>query len=80
MDTSREEFYTADPTDHRELVVQAWYPAESSPGGEPGVYMEHPPFLLNHLSLVPTHSYPDAPISSDQPSSPQASKERLTPF
>src|SRR5215212_1514839 len=31
VDTDRPEVFTADPDDHRELMVQIWYPAEEDP-------------------------------------------------
>jgi predicted dienelactone hydrolase len=70
VDAARQESLTADPNDQRELLVQAWYPAELPPDGAPVVYMEHPPLLLDNLSLVRTHSYRDATVSSDQSSYP----------
>lgn len=71
------EIFTADTTDWRELVVQVWYPAEPLPETPPTAYSEHarttgpifadfvglPRFLFDHLSLVKTHSYRDAPIA-----------------
>jgi AraC-like DNA-binding protein len=77
VDAAQAEIFTADTTDRRELVVQAWYPAEPLPETAPTAYSEYartigpifaefvelPRFLFDHLSLVKTHSYRDAPIA-----------------
>jgi len=39
LDTSREEWQTADPGDYRELKVQVWYPMDSSTGLEQETYI-----------------------------------------
>jgi predicted dienelactone hydrolase len=70
VDRTRRETFTADPNDHRELVVQVWYPAEVAPGTGRATYMEGAPPLFSHLSLVRTHSFLDAPVSDAQPSYP----------
>ena len=41
-DTSRTEVYTEDPEDHRELMVEIWYPAAPAPDAEPVPYEERP--------------------------------------
>jgi predicted dienelactone hydrolase len=70
MDRTRAETFTPDPNDHRELVVQVWYPAEVAPGARRATYMEEAPLQFSHLSLVRTHSTLDAPISDAQSSYP----------
>ncbi|MGE5703740.1 MAG: alpha/beta hydrolase family protein [Clostridia bacterium] len=39
VDPSREDLLTPDPNDHRELLVQAWYPIDSSTGKEMEPYI-----------------------------------------
>jgi len=39
-DREREEIFTPDPDDHRELRVWIWYPAEPEPGAEPVSYWD----------------------------------------
>jgi predicted dienelactone hydrolase len=63
VDASRPETFTVDATDRRELLVQVWYPAEPETGGDPAVYWVRPPFFLNHLRFVPTHSTLGAPVA-----------------
>jgi predicted dienelactone hydrolase len=77
IDPSRDEIYTDDSSDSREIMVQMWYPAEPEEGASPAPYLpdvdaagpaiaavlDLPPFVLDHLDLVRTHSYPDADLS-----------------
>lgn len=77
VDSSRDERFTPTPTDHRELVVQAWYPAPDSAqarreryteqaalGHALAHYLDIPRFVFNHLSLVRTHSRVGVPVAS----------------
>src|SRR5512143_1911167 len=78
-DTSRPETYTPDPGDKRELMVQFWYPAQPAADAKTIPVIDHvevaypalakvigfPAFALDHLRLVRTHSYADAPIRAD---------------
>jgi predicted dienelactone hydrolase len=82
VDTARPETFTADPQDRRELLVQIWYPAAPVARGQPVAYLERPravvaaaaggsgvplpAFVLDHLKLVRTHAYRDAPLAADQ--------------
>jgi predicted dienelactone hydrolase len=70
VDCTRPETFTPDPDDHRELMIQVWYPAQVEPGVRPAPLMEHMPFQFSHLSLVRTHAYLDAPVSDAQVSYP----------
>ena len=84
VDTNREEILTAEPSDNRELLVQVWYPAEPVADTNVSPYWENahiygslladflgmPPFLFEHLALVQTHTYPQAPIATGAPSYP----------
>ena len=76
VDESREELYTADPSDKREIMVQIWYPAEPDAQGEADVYLQDldvmasvvaerlglPSFLLNHINLVDLDTKKDVPL------------------
>jgi len=70
VDNTRPETFIPNPDDHREFMVQVWYPAQVEPGTRPDAYMEHMPFQLSHLSLVRTHAYLYAPVSDAQTSYP----------
>lgn len=78
-DDSREEIYSSSHGDVRELNVQIWYPAEANSLAEPAPYMGNldlsapafarflglPSFVLNHISIIETHSLLNAPVASD---------------
>ena len=66
VDDTRPEIFTPDPDDHREFMVQVWYPAQVEPGAKTVPLMEHMPIQFSHLSLVQTHAYQDAPVSNAQ--------------
>lgn len=80
VDSSRSEAYTSDPADYRELMVQFWYPADPAPAATTGLYKPNadvegiamatafggPSFLLDHLGLIRSHSFPGAPVSAKQ--------------
>ncbi len=84
IDATRDETFTDDPADHRELMVQIWYPAEPAPGAKPGPYVSHadkigtalasgfglPPFVFGHLQYIRTNAVPDAAVSTAQPRYP----------
>ncbi len=77
VDSSRKDPFADPSTDHREVVVQAWYPAPDSVHTRRERYTEHaalgkalahyldiPRFVFNHLSLVRTHSWAGVPVAS----------------
>jgi predicted dienelactone hydrolase len=81
IDAARAETFTDDQTDHRELMVQIWYPAEPASGARRGPYLSHPgevgtalaevllglpPFVFSHLKYIRTNAVPDAPVSTAQ--------------
>lgn len=86
IDESRPESYSSDPDDHRDLLVQVWYPSDDVSGARrlspwdaiKGSNPAHarflgfplPGFFFSHLKLVKTHSYWDAPLSPAQETYP----------
>jgi predicted dienelactone hydrolase len=40
VDAARPEVFTADPNDHRELMVQVWYPAQADPSAPRAPYVQ----------------------------------------
>lgn len=78
VDSSRDETFTQNPEDKRRIVVQIWYPAEAKIGAiaaylpDPQLRMKPfaassglPRFLINHMQLVQTNAYKDAPIKNN---------------
>lgn len=66
VDEARSETFTVDPADHRELLVQAWYPAKITPGAKPAAYWAETHFPFGYLRFVRTHSYQDVPLVDTQ--------------
>jgi predicted dienelactone hydrolase len=78
MDTARTEKFTDDPNDHRELMVQIWYPTNSnSTLRAPYVsdsrtlvplskLLKLPSFTLDHLKYAHTNAIPSAPAADDK--------------
>jgi hypothetical protein len=78
VDQSRHEIYSNNPDDHRKFIVQVWYPAIPTPDSiraswmanadivAPAIadYLHLPHFFLDHLTLVKTNSYVDAPADN----------------
>ena len=78
-DTTRAETYSSDPNAKRELMVQIWYPAQPAAEAKTIPFLDNsdvalpafadflklPSFTLDHLRLVRTHTYGDAPIRND---------------
>jgi len=74
-DTSRDEPYTEDPEDHRQIAYQIWYPAEEIDGYEKAKWITEgktltrtlaesfrfPAFLLDHTAEIYGNAYLDAP-------------------
>lgn len=76
LDSAREEFFSTDPTDRREVLVEAWYPTDA-PSGQRATFwgprviaprlataLGLPSFLFNHLALVRTHAHLGPPLAT----------------
>jgi len=77
VDTSRPELFTADPSDHRELMAQVWYPARNQPSKARIPYLENagdvttavarivhlPSLLFAHFKYVTTNAVRSAPVA-----------------
>jgi len=60
VDPNRPEYFTADPTDVREFMVQLWYPRDPNASGPQDPYMDPLTFLwLKNQSPVPLITIPD---------------------
>lgn len=84
IDGSREEVFTEDPGDVRNLLITAWYPADVEKGSPVERYWDREgvtgrtysihsgmgPFWYSHLNQVKTNSHPGAPVSSGEATYP----------
>lgn len=84
IDTDRDELFTTDPDDHRELMAQIWYPAEPQPAKPRAPYIEDadvvgpaiaklfglPAAMFSQLEQVRGHAVAGAPIATDRPDRP----------
>jgi predicted dienelactone hydrolase len=82
VDTNRPELFTTDPNEHRELMVQVWYPAKNDPAARRAPYIQdadsvmttlallthYPGFLFSHFKYVTSNAVASAPFP-DNPSS-----------
>lgn len=80
VDTSRPELFTTDPTDHREIMAQVWYPAKNEPSAPRAPYIQDaasvtpamarlthlPEFLFTHFKYVTTNAVAAAPVAEDR--------------
>lgn len=83
VDTSRPEIL-GDPSAHRELMVQIWYPARDETSSARAPYVQGadalapglarlgqlPGFAFGHLRYVTTNAIPSAPVADEEPSYP----------
>ena len=75
-DSQRPETLTANPSDHRQVIAQAWYPSDASSGHAvpyfeaqghlPGSVGGMPSFMFASFGSVSTHATFGTPISSAQ--------------
>jgi predicted dienelactone hydrolase len=84
VDAERPEIFTTDPGDHRELMVQVWYPAKGKPSSPRAPYLpdadalasalarvhHKPKFLFGNLKYITTNAIPAAPVAENEPSYP----------
>lgn len=76
-DPEREEIYTEDPNDYREITAKVWYPSGSVPGATTAPYMSEelssafasgvgipPEEFVNLIQSTPTHSVANAPVAA----------------
>jgi len=80
VDHQRNEPYSKNPTDRRELMVQIWYPAAEKSKGDREPYIRNinelskglektlsiPAFAFSHLDLVKSHSFMDLQLSDSE--------------
>lgn len=83
-DNSRREIYSSNPTLPRRFLIQVWYPASPRPDDKTAPWMPNasiyapaisnllklPPFFLNHLELVTTPAFQDAPLKQSETAYP----------
>ncbi len=84
VDASREETYTPQAGDGRELMVQLWYPTDALPAPTPAPYMDPlvvdlfaavqdyttPDSMRTLMGRLRTNGIPDAPLSATAPALP----------
>ncbi len=60
VDTSRQENFTTDPADVREMMIQLWYPIQTADDGPRTEYMDYPTFQwLKERSPIPLVTIPN---------------------
>jgi predicted dienelactone hydrolase len=84
VDTTRHELFRTDPSAHRELMVQIWYPARANSSAVHAPYVQDaaalspalarvlhlPGFALDHFKYVTTAATPSAPMATDRSTYP----------
>ena len=70
IDSSRQETQSGRPGEHRELMIQIWYPAERSGPGQPYRTRAETTFTKEHLALARTHAAAGVPVAVAQPRYP----------
>ncbi|MHC8669691.1 alpha/beta hydrolase family protein [Bacillus cereus] len=80
VDHQRNEPYSKNPNNWRELMVQIWYPAAEKSKGDPEPYIRNinelskglektlsiPAFAFSHMELVKSHSFMDLQLSDSE--------------
>jgi len=75
-DQSRPEIFTSDSTDHREITVKVWYPAEPAKDAKTATYIKNAEEIVPMFNLstsiinIKTHSKLDLPVSQAQKTFP----------
>ncbi len=84
VDATRPELFTTDANDHRELMVQVWYPATYDSSQPRALYIQDadvvtaalaqlhslPNFALTQLKYVTTHTAESVPVANNKQSYP----------
>ena len=85
VDADRPEVFSADPNDHRELMVQIWYPAKKDPSAPRAPWVQDadavapalarllfhvPEFSVGHFKYVTGNAMASAPMADEEPSYP----------
>lgn len=84
VDTDRSEIFTTDPNDHRELMVQIWYPARGDSTSTRAKYVQDadaltkafsqlrslPEFLFGNLKYITSNAIPSAPVADSETNFP----------
>lgn len=85
VDAERPEVFTADPNDHREVMVQIWYPAKPNVSSPRAPWMQDasvvvpaferlllhvPEFTLSHSKYITTNAIPSAVAADDESNFP----------
>jgi len=84
VDANRQEIFSADPNDRRELIVQIWYPAKKEASSHYAPYIQDsdavaaamarlhnfPAFSLKHLKYVTTNAISSTLVADDKPNYP----------
>lgn len=75
-DERRAEAFTADPSDRRQVIAQAWYPTDAREGRDvpyfeaqgrlPGSISGLPSFMFTSFGSIETHALSGAPVSDAQ--------------
>ena len=70
IDSARQETQSRRPGEHRELMIQIWYPAERSGPGQAYRTRAETSLVKEHLALVRTHAATGAAVATAQPRYP----------
>lgn len=85
VDVKRAEVFTADPNDHRELMVQIWYPAMPNASSRRAPWIQDasvvvpaferlllhvPEFTLSHSKYITTNAIPSVRVAEAEPNYP----------
>ncbi|MDY6896866.1 MAG: hypothetical protein SWZ49_02155, partial [Cyanobacteriota bacterium] len=69
-DPKREEIYTEEPDDHRELMVKVWYPSKQVLGVKHAPYFNQSLAVDDSLGAILTNSIANAPVARTQSNYP----------
>ena len=66
IDPEREEIYTEDPDDKRELMVKVWYPSKKVSAGKRTPYVNESSTVDNPFEIIATNSIINAPVAQTE--------------